>query len=158
MPLSPGDSPGFLLWHATLRWQRDIATALAPLDLTHGGAEARILGHGGVRRWCPGGRASGPGQRDDGPRGRGRGGLQPALEGRQHPVRDAQFRYINEQARGYMGAGQPLISGDEEEGTRRQPQERGVETFQASFRRPADRPQDVRVQRSVAGTKSARDG
>ena len=35
MPLSPGDSPGFLLWHATLRWQRDIATALAPLDLTH---------------------------------------------------------------------------------------------------------------------------
>ncbi|MFF4402021.1 MarR family winged helix-turn-helix transcriptional regulator [Streptomyces sp. NPDC001480] len=35
MPLSPSDSPGFLLWHATLRWQRDIATALAPLDLTH---------------------------------------------------------------------------------------------------------------------------
>ena len=35
MPLSPGNSPGFLLWHATLRWQRDIATALAPLDLTH---------------------------------------------------------------------------------------------------------------------------
>jgi DNA-binding MarR family transcriptional regulator len=35
MPLSPGDSPGFLLWHATLRWQRDIATALAPLGLTH---------------------------------------------------------------------------------------------------------------------------
>ncbi|MFI6444271.1 MarR family winged helix-turn-helix transcriptional regulator [Kitasatospora sp. NPDC050543] len=35
MPHSPGESPGFLLWHATLRWQRDIATALAPLDLTH---------------------------------------------------------------------------------------------------------------------------
>ncbi|GGR83781.1 MarR family transcriptional regulator [Streptomyces nojiriensis] len=35
MPLGPGESPGFLLWHATLRWQRDIATALAPLDLTH---------------------------------------------------------------------------------------------------------------------------
>ncbi|MFF7240869.1 MarR family transcriptional regulator [Streptomyces collinus] len=35
MPLSPGDSPGFLLWHATLRWQRDIAAALAPLELTH---------------------------------------------------------------------------------------------------------------------------
>jgi DNA-binding MarR family transcriptional regulator len=35
MPLNPGDSPGFLLWHATLRRQRDIATALAPLDLTH---------------------------------------------------------------------------------------------------------------------------
>lgn len=35
MPLSPDDSPGFLLWHATLRWQRDIAAVLAPLDLTH---------------------------------------------------------------------------------------------------------------------------
>ncbi|MEV7075818.1 MarR family transcriptional regulator [Streptomyces sp. NPDC093990] len=35
MPLSPGESPGFLLWHATLRWQRDVATALAPLGLTH---------------------------------------------------------------------------------------------------------------------------
>src|SRR5256885_5403077 len=29
------ESPGFLLWHATLRWQRDVASALAPLDLTH---------------------------------------------------------------------------------------------------------------------------
>jgi DNA-binding MarR family transcriptional regulator len=33
--LDPEDSPGFLLWHVTLRWQRDIAAALAPLDLTH---------------------------------------------------------------------------------------------------------------------------
>jgi DNA-binding MarR family transcriptional regulator len=29
------DSPGFLLWHATLRWQRAMAEALAPFDLTH---------------------------------------------------------------------------------------------------------------------------
>ncbi|MFI0743190.1 MarR family winged helix-turn-helix transcriptional regulator [Streptomyces sp. NPDC021100] len=35
MTLGPGDSPGFLLWHATLRWQRAIAAALGPLDLTH---------------------------------------------------------------------------------------------------------------------------
>jgi DNA-binding MarR family transcriptional regulator len=35
MPLNPGDSPGFLLWHTTLRWQRDIAAALIPLGLTH---------------------------------------------------------------------------------------------------------------------------
>jgi DNA-binding MarR family transcriptional regulator len=35
MPLHPAESPGFLLWHATLRWQRDISQALAPLDLTH---------------------------------------------------------------------------------------------------------------------------
>jgi DNA-binding MarR family transcriptional regulator len=34
-PLHPNESPGFLLWHATLRWQRGIAQALAPLDLTH---------------------------------------------------------------------------------------------------------------------------
>jgi DNA-binding MarR family transcriptional regulator len=34
-PLHPDESPGFLLWHATLRWQRGIAEALAPLDLTH---------------------------------------------------------------------------------------------------------------------------
>jgi DNA-binding MarR family transcriptional regulator len=35
MPLHPNDSPGFLLWHATLRWQRGVARALQPLDLTH---------------------------------------------------------------------------------------------------------------------------
>jgi DNA-binding MarR family transcriptional regulator len=31
----PPVSPGFLLWHATLRWQRLIAAALKPLGLTH---------------------------------------------------------------------------------------------------------------------------
>jgi len=31
----PDESPGFLLWHPTLRWQRAIAAALAPLGLTH---------------------------------------------------------------------------------------------------------------------------
>src|SRR5579859_6878456 len=35
MPADPQESPGFLLWHVTLRWQRDIAAALAPLRLTH---------------------------------------------------------------------------------------------------------------------------
>ncbi|HLJ03997.1 MAG TPA: MarR family winged helix-turn-helix transcriptional regulator [Solirubrobacteraceae bacterium] len=34
-PLEPAQSPGFLLWHAALRWQRHIVAALAPLDLTH---------------------------------------------------------------------------------------------------------------------------
>jgi DNA-binding MarR family transcriptional regulator len=29
------NSPGFLLWHATLRWQRQITAVLKPLDLTH---------------------------------------------------------------------------------------------------------------------------
>lgn len=33
--MRPEESPGFLLWHVTLRWQRDIAAALAPLGLTH---------------------------------------------------------------------------------------------------------------------------
>ena len=34
-PEGPTTSPGFLLWHATLRWQRAMAAALAPHDLTH---------------------------------------------------------------------------------------------------------------------------
>ena len=29
------DSPGFLLWHLTMRWQRQITATLAPLELTH---------------------------------------------------------------------------------------------------------------------------
>ncbi|MEV4015621.1 MarR family transcriptional regulator [Nonomuraea angiospora] len=35
MALAPDDSPGLLLWRTTLRWQRAIAAALAPFDLTH---------------------------------------------------------------------------------------------------------------------------
>jgi DNA-binding MarR family transcriptional regulator len=35
VPLDPEQSPGFVLWHVTLRWQRMVTTALAPLDLTH---------------------------------------------------------------------------------------------------------------------------
>lgn len=35
MATHPDESPGFLLWHVTLRWQRDMAAALAPLGLTH---------------------------------------------------------------------------------------------------------------------------
>ncbi|MEV5704448.1 MarR family winged helix-turn-helix transcriptional regulator [Actinoallomurus sp. NPDC052274] len=31
----PDESPGFLLWQVTLRWQREMTAALAPLDLTH---------------------------------------------------------------------------------------------------------------------------
>ena len=34
-PEGPAASPGFLLWHVTLRWQREITTALQPLGLTH---------------------------------------------------------------------------------------------------------------------------
>jgi DNA-binding MarR family transcriptional regulator len=33
--LGPGESPGFLLWRVTLRWQRVMAAALRPLGLTH---------------------------------------------------------------------------------------------------------------------------
>ena len=31
----PEESLGFLLWRATLRWQRGVAAVLTPLDLTH---------------------------------------------------------------------------------------------------------------------------
>src|SRR5262249_52146277 len=34
------------------------------------------------------------------------------LEGKQHPDRDAQFRYLNEQVREHQSAGQPVISID----------------------------------------------
>lgn len=34
-PTRPGNSPGFLLWRTTLRWQRSITVALQPLELTH---------------------------------------------------------------------------------------------------------------------------
>lgn len=34
-PAGPRDSPGFLLWRTTLRWQRGITAALRPLELTH---------------------------------------------------------------------------------------------------------------------------
>ena len=34
-PQGPAASPGFLLWHLTLAWQRAIAATLEPLDLTH---------------------------------------------------------------------------------------------------------------------------
>ena len=34
-PERPEASPGFLLWRATLRWQREITAALKPFDLTH---------------------------------------------------------------------------------------------------------------------------
>ena len=34
------------------------------------------------------------------------------LEGKQHPDRDAQFRYVNEQVKAHQVAGQPVISVD----------------------------------------------
>jgi DNA-binding MarR family transcriptional regulator len=34
-PEGPAASPGFLLWHLTLAWQRALAAVLEPLDLTH---------------------------------------------------------------------------------------------------------------------------
>jgi DNA-binding MarR family transcriptional regulator len=33
--VGPGDSPGFLLWRVTNRWQRAMVGALGPLGLTH---------------------------------------------------------------------------------------------------------------------------
>ncbi|HEV2027958.1 MAG TPA: MarR family transcriptional regulator [Candidatus Dormibacteraeota bacterium] len=33
--LGPDESPGFLLWRVTLRWQRAMVGALRPLGLTH---------------------------------------------------------------------------------------------------------------------------
>ncbi|GAB3988585.1 MarR family transcriptional regulator [Actinoallomurus acanthiterrae] len=35
MTSHPDESPGFLLWQVTLRWQREMTATLAPLGLTH---------------------------------------------------------------------------------------------------------------------------
>lgn len=35
MTLTPLESPGFLLWHATLRWQRLVSASLHPFALSH---------------------------------------------------------------------------------------------------------------------------
>jgi len=32
---SAWERPGFLLWHATLRWQRVVSAVLGGVDLTH---------------------------------------------------------------------------------------------------------------------------
>jgi DNA-binding MarR family transcriptional regulator len=34
-PQGPAASPGFLLWHLTLAWQRAVTAVLEPLGLTH---------------------------------------------------------------------------------------------------------------------------
>jgi hypothetical protein len=39
-------------------------------------------------------------------------GTAKTLEGAQHADRDAQFRYLNEQARAQLAAGQPVVSVD----------------------------------------------
>ena len=46
------------------------------------------------------------------------------VEGKQHPDRDAQFRYINAQVTAFQDDGSPVISVDAEEGECRQLQER----------------------------------
>jgi len=39
-------------------------------------------------------------------------GTAKTLEGEQHPDRDAQFRYINDQAKDHQDAGEPVVSVD----------------------------------------------
>src|SRR5256885_996980 len=80
-------------------------------------AEAMALGHGGAKG---GGAAPRAGRRPR--RGRGKE-VQRALnyslqatrttkEGSDHPDRDAQFAYLNEQTRAFQQRGQPVISVD----------------------------------------------
>src|SRR3954470_5342078 len=54
-----GESPGFLLWRVTQRWQRAIVAALRPLDLTH--AQFVLLMS---TWWLARGSGRGPSQRD----------------------------------------------------------------------------------------------
>ncbi len=61
------------------------------------------------------------------------------IEGRQHPDRDAQFRYINEQATAHQGAGDPVISVDTKKKEQVGEYENGGRTW-----RPAGDPVQVR--------------
>lgn len=74
-------------------------------------AEARLLGHGGIRAVARAASVSETTVR----KGvyeleAGEGPL--TVEGRQHPGREAQFRYINDQAKDHISAGDPVISVD----------------------------------------------
>jgi transposase len=61
------------------------------------------------------------------------------IEGRQHPDRDAQFRYINEQAAAHHGVGDPVISVDTKKKEQVGEYENGGRTW-----RPAGDPVQVR--------------
>jgi transposase len=61
------------------------------------------------------------------------------IEGKQHPDRDAQFRYINEQARAHQDAGDPVISVDTKKKEQVGEYENGGRTW-----RPAGDPVQVR--------------
>jgi Rhodopirellula transposase DDE domain len=63
------------------------------------------------------------------------------IEGRQHPDRDAQFRYINDQVAGRLAAGQPVISVD----TKKKEEEKvGNFANSGAEREPAGQPVRVR--------------
>ncbi len=62
------------------------------------------------------------------------------LEGHQHPDRDAQFRYLNEQVRAYLAAGQPVVSVDAKKKELVGPFKNGGREWQ-----PTGQPERVRV-------------
>src|SRR5688572_384165 len=58
-PKGPFASPGFHLWHASLRWTQEVAHALQPLGLTH--TQFFVLGAVG---WLTKARGAAPKQRE----------------------------------------------------------------------------------------------
>jgi hypothetical protein len=73
-------------------------------------------------------------------------GTAKTLEGEQHPDRDAQFRYINEQVKAHQAAGQPVISVDA-----KKKEQVGLLPMAGQEWRPAGQPVEVEDHSFFAG-------
>ncbi|WP_369394728.1 ISAzo13 family transposase [Streptomyces sp. CG1] len=73
-------------------------------------------------------------------------GTAKTLEGDQHPDRDAQFRYINEQVKEHQAAGEPVISVDA-----KKKEQLGLLPMGGQERRPAGQPVEVEDHSFFAG-------
>jgi hypothetical protein len=75
-------------------------------------------------------------------------GTAKTLEGDQHPDRDAQFRYINEQVKGHQAAGEPVISVDA-----KKKEQLGLLPMAGQEWRPAGQPVEVEDHSFFAGPR-----
>ncbi|MFJ9034878.1 ISAzo13 family transposase [Streptomyces sp. NPDC102274] len=73
-------------------------------------------------------------------------GTAKTLEGDQHPDRDAQFRYINEQVKGHQAAGEPVVSVDA-----KKKEQIGLLPMPGQEWRPAGKPVEVEDHSFFAG-------
>src|SRR4030095_8478176 len=75
-------------------------------------------------------------------------GTAKTLEGDQHPDRDAQFRYINEQVKAHQAAGEPVVSVDA-----KKKEQLGLLPMAGQEWRPAGQPVEVEEHSFFAGPR-----